>query len=724
MVPAGRKTLSWRAHGPVKATMRLEPELTPGMVLPTRLPRGFALDDYAVDGWVRDGSMAAIYRAHHITDGRCAGVKLQLPPTVRDPGVVERFEREAEVLQRVRGSAHVAELLDLGMLDDGRRYLVTKWLDGEDLDELLDVLPDQGHPLTVVRACRIAHDVALGLAALHEHGVVHLDLEPAHVVVGRGDDGVDEVMLVDLGHAADLRGALADVARDEALLGIPAYRAPERAQGGKPSVSCDIYALGVLLFEMISGACLPADGWSPETLPQVGALRHGVPAALAELVRMCMSREVEQRPTSARMVALVLDAIIDALEAGASHGHGRASARPPEALRTGDTLVGMVAPPVRSGRTERSRLPPLRRDEPPARSGDTVVPLVPPLSIDELRMRLQAERTEGTMQLLLATEVELRPEASESPVDPDDTEVALRLEPVLAEPAVDPDDTEVAMTLDPAVRDEPPVDPDDTAVMMVLEPERDEPRTLGAPVRGREPSHGEVQEQPWWLRWAVAAAVLLVLGGTGAWLVQRGDDHEAKATSTVTVRSMAASAVVAEAPTQRSPAASSRRDEEGSTSAFAGSESSKATEPQREAVKPAPQAPQAPEAPADGSPVADERARAAAANEAACADARGRAEAGKRKREWVEVLKATRRWGCWSSAELRVARARLRVMAFAELGELERCVAEGSKSRDREISARTALCREKLGGVETEVAPLEADAAPDHGLHRGSPTRQ
>jgi hypothetical protein len=383
---------------------------------------------------------------------------------------------------------------------------------------------------------------------------------------------------------------------------------------------------------------------------------------------------------------------------------------PPEALRRGDTLVGMRVPlagvkrappcpsPQRpsatlvgmavplagmrrapSARSDRTSLPlPFLRDEPPPQSGDTVVSLVRPPSIDELLIRLQAEDTATTMQLLLPTEGELWPE---------DTGATFEVEPVWAtESPVDPNDTEVAMWLDP-----------DDAVTMVLEPAEGEPRTLGARVLGLESSieeappasHGEAstsslerlaQEQPWWLRWAIAAAVLLVLGGTGAWLVQGGEDDEAKATSAVTASSMAASPL-----------------------SIASKLASRAMEPQREAVeradavvavKPAPQALQAP---VDGSPAADERARAAAAREAACVDARSRADAGKRKREWVSVLAATRRWGCWRSAEHRVVRARLRVMAFAELGEFERCVAEGSKSRDRKVAARTALCRKELG---------------------------
>ncbi len=176
---------------------------------------------------------------------------------------------------------------------------------------------------------------------------------------------------------------------------------------------------------------------------------------------------------------------------------------------------------------------------------------------------------------------------------------------------------------------------------------------------------------------------------------------------------MAASAVGA-----RSPAASSRRGEQVS-SARAGLKTSKATAPQRDAVERAEAVQPAPEAPPDGSPDVDERARAVAAREAACASLRSRADAGKRKREWASVLEATRKRGCWSSAELRVARARLRVTAFAELGELERCAAEGSKSRDREIAARSALCRNKLAppdadvGVDADVAPDGADVAVD-----------
>lgn len=360
--------------------------------------------------------------------------------------------------------------------------------------------------------------------------------------------------------------------------------------------------------------------------------------------------------------------------------------QPPPALRTGDTLVGMMvpragvttrapscpppdrpsatlvgmavpfagrgAPPARASRTGASRQPPFLRDEPPPQSGDTVVSLVPPPSIDELLMRLHVEGTETTMPL---------------PPHAADSGPTLELDPVRAtESPVDPADTEVAMWLDP----------DDASVTMVLEP-------VAASVE-EESRERRGQEEPWWLRWTIAAAVLLVLGGTGAWLVQGGEAEEAKATIAVTASSMAA----------RQP-----------------SKASTPREPPRAPLQPAAAvvamrpASHALPAPVGGSPAADERARAAARREAACADARSRAEAGKREREWVAVLEATRRWGCWSSAELRVARARLRVTAFAELGLLERCVAAGSKSRDRKVAARTALCREELeAGVAVDVA--------------------
>src|SRR5262245_4971173 len=125
------------------------PEMTTEEALPVRLPRGFVLGRYVVEGWLRDGGMAAIHRARRIADEQLVAIKLQLPSAGYDPTAAERFDREAEMLRRAVDSQHVVDLFDAGELADGRRYLVMEWIEGENLEERLDSLRnmDQRLPL-------------------------------------------------------------------------------------------------------------------------------------------------------------------------------------------------------------------------------------------------------------------------------------------------------------------------------------------------------------------------------------------------------------------------------------------------------------------------------------------------------------------------------------------------------------------------------------------------
>jgi tRNA A-37 threonylcarbamoyl transferase component Bud32 len=555
------------------------------MELPARLPKGFGLGDHVVDGWLRDGGMAAIYRAHRSADGRRVAVKLQLPSTLRDPSLGERFEREAELLWRVRGRPHVVELLDVGVLDDGRRYLVMEWVDGEDLEELLDFLRNEDRLLPVVRACRIARDVARGLAALHGLGVVHLDLKPANVMIGRREDDGDHVVLVDFGIAADLCAQRTEREEAGALLGTSAYMSPQRARGEAPHRSCDVYALGVMLFEAVSGGCVPPDGWSPETLPRVDALRRGVPPALAELVHACMRVDASLRPASATVVAWVLDAIIGALEATAGEAAVDAGPRAEEAERT----------------------------------------LVMPV-IDE-----QAERT-----FVLPIVDELA-EATAPPVE------------------------QTAM-------------PEPTAELEWLE-----------------------QDAPSWLRWVVAAGVVAVLGGAATWVMDRTMGPDA---ATVT---LATEPTPPPAPIEPSLQPITVEPEPAIQPEPTIQPEPEPTIQPEPAAQPEP-AVEPPSPPSLASPAKTaRRPRKASPSARACDEARARADAAKRARAWRAVLQATAQHRCWATAALRVARARLRVAAHAELGELEQCVKEGADHHDREIAARTRLCRKKLGGYGTSA---------------------
>lgn len=318
--------------------MQTATDITDHDRLPARLPRGFQLEDCMVDGWLRDGGMAAIYRAHRVSDGRRVALKLQLPSTAHDAATGARFDREAELMRRVGGDPHVVELFDAGVLADGRRYLVMEWVDGEDLEELLDYLRNEDQRLPIPRACRIARDIARGLAALHEHRVVHLDLKPANVMIGRGEDGHDLVKLVDFGIADDLRAPSGRAVEGApgSVMGTSSYMCPQQVRGEPAEPSFDVYALGVLLFEALTGSRVPPDGWTPETLPKMQTLRRGVPRAVAELVRSCMDFDVVRRPATAKVVIDGLAVVLADASASASAIRSSSEEIP---VRTGGTEV-------------------------------------------------------------------------------------------------------------------------------------------------------------------------------------------------------------------------------------------------------------------------------------------------------------------------------------------------------------------------------------------------
>lgn len=746
--------------------MRLQPEITPGMVLPGRLPQGFVLDDLVVEGWLRDGATAAIYRARRRSDGRTVAVKLQLPTTTRDPILGDRFEREAETLWRLRGTPHVIDLVDVGMLEDGRRYLVLEWLEGGDLDDLLELLGERDQLMPVLRACRIARDVARGLAALHQRGFVHLDLEAPNVMLEPDGHGRDRVALVDLASAADLRelATFEDVVPGNPPHEVPSHVSPQRAHGGAPSTSCDVFALGVLMFEAISGACAPPEGWPLDTLPRLDALRHGVPPVLADLVQACMSREVESRPASARVVAEVLEAVVLALEASEGAGWSgvedavrwpaKAANEPEDDAeasegRTGDTLLGIPvrqvirrapvveprpAPAASPASTQYddpevamwARLtaanhapPPPAVEEHEPRAGNTEIAMrLPPMPVGE-----SAGDTKVAMQLPLAM--------GDPSLRPDDT---WELVPMTRTPEPDPDDTEVAMPL-PDER----VDPEDTAA--TLELVRDEESgglalLAPGPQDSVEVVHPEAHEdsapselewlgheQRWWLRWVVAASVLLVVGGSGAWLVTRDAGGQATAPIAAVTSAVAAESSVAQAAASEKPSAPARGDSWGSTHERERMETRVEPQPEPE-VMPVPGtmpvadddtgpaeviAEAMPASQVEAEPAAKPRAETSPVNEPACQQTRAQADAGRRERKWEAVLSATRKRRCWSTSELRVERARLRVTAFAELGQLERCIAAGAKIRDREVADRTVLCRKKLDEQAAAIAAVVDD---------------
>jgi eukaryotic-like serine/threonine-protein kinase len=321
--------MSWATLPPPEPRVmdRLPPSARVTEPVPIRLPRGTVLGRYAVDGWVREGGMAALYRGHHVQTGAKVAIKVQRSSDEDDATVAARFVREGEVMGRLSGVPNVVQVHDMGALPDGRRYLVMEWIDGDNLEELLDGLRNTDASLSIERACRLVADVALALAAAHRASVVHRDVKPSNVMIDRSLADREVAKLLDFGISADLGagGHGVDLTATGVVLGTSGYVAPEQALGLPADPAFDVYALGVVLFEAITGRAMPPEGLGPLRLPPLRQLRAGVPAELEVLVERCMSRDPSQRPASAGEVAEVLAAVRAERGAGASMAIGAAA---------------------------------------------------------------------------------------------------------------------------------------------------------------------------------------------------------------------------------------------------------------------------------------------------------------------------------------------------------------------------------------------------------------
>jgi serine/threonine protein kinase len=281
-------------------------------VLPSRLPEGTRTGRYAIDGWVRDGGMSVVYRGHHVETRTKVAIKVIAERYATEAELVARFEREGQVMGRLAGQFGVVSVHDVGTLLDGRRYLVMEWIDGEDLEDLLDHVRNRDTRIEVPRACRITRDVARGIAAAHARQVVHRDLKPSNVMLDRRD-GVERAKIVDFGVSADLgaRERGEDLTRTGASLGTSGYMSPEQALGMPADPAFDVWALGVLLYELLTSARLPP-ALDPQRLPDVRERRPDVPDGIAQLIRACLAVDMRMRPTAAE-VASRLDGVLGRL---------------------------------------------------------------------------------------------------------------------------------------------------------------------------------------------------------------------------------------------------------------------------------------------------------------------------------------------------------------------------------------------------------------------------
>ena len=213
------------------------------------------IDGYEVHEFIGGGGMGEVYRAKRLHDGQTVAIKVVAGRLTRDPEVTARFENEVSAMSQL-SHEHVVRVLDQGETTDGRHYLVSEFIDGCDLRRLL-----KAQRLEPAKAFEIFDKVCTGIAHAHERGIVHRDIKPANILVG--SDGT--VKIADFGLAKTLvdDSHWYGFTQTRDTFGTPYYIAPEvTRQAGVANQRSDVYALGVLLYELLCGA-VPMGQYTP-----------------------------------------------------------------------------------------------------------------------------------------------------------------------------------------------------------------------------------------------------------------------------------------------------------------------------------------------------------------------------------------------------------------------------------------------------------------------------
>ena len=214
---------------------------------------GNKLDDrFRIDAKLAAGGFGAIYRATDLRSGREIALKVLHANLAADSSLVARFRREGETLTSLR-DPHTVTAYEFGEAADGTLYIVMELLRGETLYE---AFRRNGGPLPWRRVASIARAVCSSLAEAHERGIVHRDLKPANIHLQERDGNRDFVKVLDFGIAKILRGSDLDPAElmvAGQMIGTFDYMAPEQMLGGVVGAACDIYTLGIVIYEMVAG---------------------------------------------------------------------------------------------------------------------------------------------------------------------------------------------------------------------------------------------------------------------------------------------------------------------------------------------------------------------------------------------------------------------------------------------------------------------------------------
>ncbi len=273
---------------------------------------GAIVGRYRVEEFVGWAALGPVYRASHVHTRKSVAIKILHPELMHSSDNVLRFEREAVATSRIN-HPNVARASDFEALPDGSMYLVTEYVAGQSLRELIDV-----GPIDVERALHLTAELAEALVAVHSAGIIHRSVKPENALISLREDG-ERIKLTDFGLSTfDLEHECDVITRVGATIGTPAYMAPEQVLGQWLDHRADLYSLGVVLFEMLTGR-LPFESESAVRLlemkleDEVPALGGRIPTAVAELVHRLLAKEPDSRVQSAAELILQIESVFSEL---------------------------------------------------------------------------------------------------------------------------------------------------------------------------------------------------------------------------------------------------------------------------------------------------------------------------------------------------------------------------------------------------------------------------
>jgi serine/threonine protein kinase len=311
---------------------------------------------YLVERLIGEGGMGAVYQAEHTHMHKRMAIKVLHPEMGRLPEVVARFEREAMAAAHIE-HPNVAAATDFGKLDDGSFFLVLEYVEGESLRDAAG-----SQPMGLDRALTIAQQMASALSRAHAIGIVHRDLKPENVMLVTRDGRSDFVKILDFGIAKVPIGELGNDARTPGkaltqlgmVYGTPEYMAPEQALGQPVDGRADLYSLGVILFEMVTGArpynhdskvtLLGMHVTAPIPLMRERAPDLHIPASLEAIVHKLLAKESSARYSDAKDLILALDACAgEIVQSGAPEIQSSRAIKRPGTHENGGTRAEGIA---------------------------------------------------------------------------------------------------------------------------------------------------------------------------------------------------------------------------------------------------------------------------------------------------------------------------------------------------------------------------------------------